>query len=564
MNRLYFSRLLYLAGIATAMISSARGGNDFNFDAPAGPQFTVEQKHAQHAAGSNVVPMVFAAYTNGAASVRIPAGDYRFGHERWGREGVIFPLEFSGLQRAETNAFTIDATGATFWFDLPDDQAPTCHFCVGFKNCNQVIFRGATLDRGTRGNIEGRITQIDFTNNRIEIRLAPGCTVPEKFSGEMEQRILPFKADGTFCAPLYALQSGGVHMKYRNITQPGVDGRCWVEMQDTALLDKIRDAKWIESCGEQGVLRVGDGVSCVFTVAMAVELIHCKQMTMDEVRVFVAKACGAESGGFGAHLWKNCYFGPRPGTSQWQGGEGYMFNATRHGTTLDNVTIIHTADDCANFHGYWSSVSAVSGNRVTFGIHDGNHRLLPADTAIGDRALFFERNTGRPLGAATVTAIEKDGVALDKPATNFTGAIVEWPDHECAGWTITNCSWHDNYQRILIQSGPGAIRNCTFARLGCGIELNFDFPYIEGGIPHDIAIENNTFTDVNPRPGGTLIESHFHTYENCETNLAANILLTGNTITGPNERPLALHGVSNTHIADNRIIVSMPDPASVH
>ena len=52
-----------------------------------------------------------------------------------------------------------------------------------------------------------------------------------------------------------------------------------------------------------------------------------------------AKAWGAERDGDGAHVWRNCYFGPRPGTSQWQGGEGFMFNATRHGTTLDGVTI---------------------------------------------------------------------------------------------------------------------------------------------------------------------------------------------------------------------------------
>jgi len=124
---------------------------EFNFALPAGPEFTDEQKQAQREAGKTVLPLVLAAYSNGAEVVRIPPGDYRFGSERWGRDGVHYALGFSGLQRDATHPFTIDATGATFWFDLPDDQAPHAHFACGFKNCRNIIFRGATLDRGTRG-----------------------------------------------------------------------------------------------------------------------------------------------------------------------------------------------------------------------------------------------------------------------------------------------------------------------------------------------------------------------------------------------------------------------------
>ena len=96
----------------------------FSFDLPAGPQFSEAQKTAQRAAAQRVVPLVQEAYSNGAASVRIPPGDYRFGKERWDRDGVVYALEFSGLARDAEHAFTIDATGATLWFDLPDDQAP--------------------------------------------------------------------------------------------------------------------------------------------------------------------------------------------------------------------------------------------------------------------------------------------------------------------------------------------------------------------------------------------------------------------------------------------------------
>lgn len=524
----------------------------FSFDAPAGPQFPPEQKAAQFAAGSNVVPLVLAAYRKGDAAVRIPPGDYRFGHERWNRDGVVFPLEFAGLCRDKAHPFTIDATGATFWFDLPDDQAPKCHFCVGFRNCSNVVFRGATIDRGTRGHVEGRIAAIDFANNRIQLRVSPGCVVPATFSDGLEQRVLPFKADGTFCAPLYALQAGGTRLKYRHITQPDAAGLCWVEMRETALLDRIRDRAWLKACGEQGVLRVGDGLSCVYTVTSSLELIDCERITVEGLRVYATKAWGAEIGGTGAHVWKDCFFGPRPGTSQWQGGEGFMFNGTRHGTTLDNVTILHTADDCANFHGYWSRVAAIAGPDVTFGIHDGNRRLLPAGTTPGDRVVFYHSDSGRPLGEARVTAVATNGVTIDRPAADFANAIVEWPDHACAGWTIRNCTWHDCYQRVLIQSGPGTIRDSTFARLGSRIELNFHFPYIEGGIPRDITIENNVFTDVNPQPGGAVIDAVFHTFKRLETNLANNIVIRGNTFDRPETEAIRLARVSGLVVTNNR------------
>ena len=119
---------------------------------------------------------------------------------------------------------------------------------------------------------------------------------------------------------------------------------------------------------------------------------------MDGIRVYAAKAWGAERDGYGAHIWRNCYFGPRPGTNQWQGGEGFMFNATRNGTTLDKVTILHTTDDTANFHGYWSPVESVAGNRVTFGRNDETRRALPRDLEPGDAVILYDRNTGADLG----------------------------------------------------------------------------------------------------------------------------------------------------------------------
>ena len=523
----------------------------FSLAAPAGPQFTDDQKQTQREAGGTVLPLVRTAFSNGMASVRIPPGDYRFGHESWGLGGVCYALEFSGLRRDGAHPFTIDATGATFWFDLPDDQAPHAHFSLGFKECGNLIFRGATLDRGTRGHVEGRITRLDFANNRVEIELSPGLTVPAAFNGKLEQRVLPFKADGRFCAPLYALQSGGLHLKYTGIAPSGTPGRYFVTLGDTRLLDTVRDSHWRQAAGDLGTLEVGDGLSCVYTVSCAVELVRCDRLTMDGLRVFIPKGWGAEWGGEGGHLWKNCYFGPRPGTSQWQGGEGFMFCATRRGSTLDGVVMRHTADDIANFHGYWGHVESLVSNRVTFVRSGEFDRSVARDAAPGDRLLFRDRNTGRQIGEARVASAVANAVFADRPVAAFTNAIVEWPDHECAGWLVRRCDFRDNYQRLLIQSGPGTVSGCMFARQGSGIEINSDFPYVEGGVACGITITGNTLTDVNPQPRGAAVSMHTHTYDGGSPPFS-DIVITGNTFVRPGSAAIRLDSFSGGVIAGNR------------
>jgi autotransporter-associated beta strand protein len=533
----------------------------FNFDLSAGPHFTAAQKTAQLAAGALVVPLVQQAFHIGASSIRIPPGDYRFGQETWGPNGVIYPLQFSGLQRDSQHPFTIDASGATFWFDLSDDQSPTEHFCVGFVNCSHVIFCGATVDRSTRGNVEGCITNFDFAGNRIEIALSPGCTLPTNFNGGLEQRLLPFKADGTFCAPLYALQAGGTRLKYLSLTPSADPGCCWVNLATPDLLQTITNSNWQIAFGMQGTLAVGDGLSCVYTVSAAIELVNSANVTMYGVNSFAAKALGAEWYGAGNHLWKDCYFGPRPGTSRWQGGEGYLFSGTGQGPTLDHVTILHTTDDMANFHGYWSEVIAAAGNQLTFTNHGGNSHLLPPNAVVGNTIVFYNRNSGALLGQGNVVALTLNSATLNVSATNFVSAIARWPEHECAGWVIQNCYWHDNYQRVLMQSGPGLIQNCTFARNGSNFELNFDFPYIEGGIPNGIVIANNSCTNVSPTPGQATIGYHEHTYGTLTSRLISNLTIDGNTITSPGEAGIELLGVNGGTIAGNTIVDPIRDTA---
>lgn len=541
-----------LVGLAIALATGA-AAEPYRFDRPAGPQFDDAEKAAQFARGSNVLPLVRQAFAAGEPGVRIPPGDYRFGRERWEGATVRYALEFADLRRDDAHPFVIDATGATFWFEFGDEQMPPGHHAVGFRRCSHVTFRGATIDRGTRGHIEGRITRIDRAGNRFEIAPSPGLVVPTSYNGGHEQRLLPFKSDGRFCAPLYDLQPGGVHLRYRDVT-PSSNGCWWVTMVSTGLLERIHDAAWIARYGELGVVREGDGLSCLYSTAQAVSLVDSDHLTMEGLRIHIAKGGGSETGGDGAHRWRDCTFGPRPGTSQWQGGDGFMFNATRHGTTLERVTVIHATDDVANFHGYWGRVTKVDGHTVTL---EREPMLRPtlANARPGDRLRFLDPDTGRWLGEAAYAAHQEFVVTMDRAIETPAGSLVEWPNHACAGWTIRDCRFEDSLQRLLILSGPGAVRDSMFTRLGSGVELNTAMPRV-GGVPSGIKIERNVFTEVNPRPGGAAISARGHNLRRDGAPAIAGLAIVSNVIVRPGGPAIALRGVVDSRVEDNRFAAS--------
>ena len=547
--------LFFIISVCLFTLSNHAFGSEklipFSLDNPVGPQFSAAQKIAQANAGKGIIPLVMKAYNAGAASVRIPPGNYRFGQEIYGPDGPIFPLEFKDLNRPDGKPLTIDGSGVTLWFALADDQLPTAHFALGIKNCSNIVFKNFTLDRATRGNIEGKITRIDSENNRIEIRISKGIAMPTSYSGGLEQRIIPFKSDGSFIAPLYTLQAGGLHMKYKSVTPGTEPGRCWVEMLDDSLLKKNQDPDWIKSYGAGGTLAVGDGLALVYAGAISISVVNSRKISMDGINDYITKSCPSETGGYGAHLWKNCYFGPRPGTNQWQGGEGFMCNATRHGSTFDNVTIKNTTDDAMNIHGYWGYIKSIEGSQVTF---QKSYYFPPDGIIPGDNILFYDRDTAKPLGGAQIIAVNDKTLSLDKPASSFANGIAVLPEHECAGWVIQNCNWTDIYQRLLIQSGPGIVRNCSFTRLGHGISLeSVFFTDNEGGIAHDILIQGNKFTNVDPQPHSSSISMYMVTYKAPTVNLFDKISVHGNTFTNPGEAAIAFDHVTNGTITSNII-----------
>jgi len=193
--------------------------------------------------------------------------------------------------------------------------------------------------------MEGRITQIDDAGSRIEIEATKGTLIPTSFSGDLNQRLVPFNADGTFCTALYSLQKRPGQLRYRNVEPGTQSGRYWVNLDDKSeLLKTNRDPAWHRAYGDAGTLQAGDGLSLVYTTTSAISVMNCASLKFIGLRNYITKGMPREFGG-GGHLWKDCYFGPRPGTCQWQGSDGFLSGCMERGSTYDGVTMMYTTDD---------------------------------------------------------------------------------------------------------------------------------------------------------------------------------------------------------------------------
>jgi hypothetical protein len=166
---------------------------------------------------------------------------------------------------------------------------------------------------------------------------------------------------------------------------------------------------------------------------------------------------------------------------------------------------------------------------------------------------FIHRKTGVILGEAKLTAHSEFQLTLDQDATPFAEAQAEWLDHECAGWVVQNCRWEDNFQRLLIMAGPGTVRGCTFIRMGSQISLNTGMGLV-GGIPSDITIADNTFTDVSPRPHSAAIDARAHNAQGQDgIPPIERLVITGNRFVRTGGPALRLVGIKDSRIENNHL-----------
>ena len=242
---------------ATKMFSSSTIGA-YNPEAPPGPSFTAPQIAEQWAAGEKIYQAVIAAFHDGAYTVDIPPGDYRFS-SFYHPDTKAFLLR--GLKRPKDHPFIINAHGATFWFPM-ESRLPDYHLMVRIEDCANITIQGLTVDSAQRGCMEGRIVKLDHTNNEIVIRPFPGTRLIKPANPAIADnnrvRFLPFKANGDNMPALYQINRGwGPENDLFTELKAQRDGTYRLQLKTRNLLKTARDPDWIRTYGPGALIIKG-------------------------------------------------------------------------------------------------------------------------------------------------------------------------------------------------------------------------------------------------------------------------------------------------------------------
>jgi hypothetical protein len=558
-------------------ISYPNAYQPYSMTNPSGkPNFTAGQIAAQKINGEYYRNQIIAAAQNLSMSeYTIPAGNYGFAQSTYYKNAATFGFLLDGIKRPENNPFTIKAQGVTFWFDIMSAPAPTWGRAVYFNNCENIILEGLTIDTYERNAIEGSLSAIDIPNNRIEITLLDGTfndeakilAYPATFGGGGSQsRIIPIKPDGNLIAPLYNINDtwGPEYLFINGITKSATN-KYWLNMRSNVLLNTIFTTNWLNAYGNEGTLQLGDGICLLYGVMGGVVVDNSKQITIKDTNCYIAKASIFEGGGYGNHKWINVHFSPRPGTNQILGGGENMSEGLRVGSLYDNCYFGLTSDDAINIHGFWGQALNINGNTTIF-------NRVPSGVAVGDIIEIYNNKNGALVYSYTISGINgavdtdingnRQNVAVTFTQTPDPSIVSQnadlWARYtsaECAGWVVRNCVFESNYQRILIQSGPGLFENNIVNSMGSGLHLYGNFYSYEGGFLNNITIQNNVFLNSSLSPNSPPIILEF-TNMTTQTQWPTDISILDNLFVNAGGEAIRLKNAKNILIEGN--IVTNP------
>ena len=544
------------------------------------PNFTADQTTKQKETGRALIrELIAAAKDSTVATFVIPAGNYGFDMLTNAPNGVASGIIIQDIQRTAANPFTIKAEGVTFWFEMTGNPCANVTRGLQFINCSHVYLDGLTLDGYSAFSIDGKIKTIDRSGNRLGIQLYEGTmdldasTIDKAIRGS-EFRIVAVKADGELMSPLYNInnQWGPGSLQGSNLSVDS-DGTCWFTFKTQTLMNTIFTDDWKSFYGPNGTLEIGDQVTILYGVVLALSLDNCRQMRMSNITCYISNGGFWENGGYGDHLWKDCYFGVRPGTNRVLGAEGNMSQGLRHGSTYDGIVFGLTTDDAINIHGFWSKATAV------LSLADGysmKANYAPVGIQAGDPVEFYT-SSGKLVAVCTVKTdpvakfnyngfLSSPVILKEEPPANYADLLIRWPNSECDGFAIRNCRFENIYQRVLVNSGSGLIENNLFLSDGSNLSLTSNTGAYEGGIMKDITIRNNVFYNTANHPGGVTVGISQTTnwanyvsgenislidnvFVNCGKLLTAanikNMTITGNLIVNP-----LVYGQTITRFAD--------------
>ncbi len=445
-------------------------------DLPIGPQFTDSQKQTQREAGKELLLQIKRASDQKIKTFHIPAGDYRY-RAGWDPDCPII----EGVHDLQ-----IEASGATFWME------PPLIWGLLVRKCQNLTFRGLTIDFDPLPFFQARVLHIDAPNERVTAEIMPGHE-PRNADGIPEDNgqrvILFFHQDGSFINN-YLL------------------GKSWHRIGHNNRIEFETPAPGVS---------VGDYLAAPIRTGAALRTIECESIVYEDCNIYASGGMMAmEGGGAGGNVYRRLHGVRRPGTNRLHafGADGFHMTATEKGPTIDRCEVAHLADDHINLHGFFGIVAQrVSAHQYYFAASYGPFKTKK-------KMDFWDWRSVEHLGAATVIrtrrvtdsvqseqvlselkrmehahSSEVWEVTMDRDLDLPVGTLIDTHSLNCEGFVVRNCWFHDCFNRPFLLNGAsgGLVEYNTFQNVMHGLEIHYETwgPMTEGQFANDNRFINN-------------------------------------------------------------------------
>ncbi len=522
-----------------------------------------EAKEAQRVGARKLGEGVMAAVTRGDKEFTVAPGDYRFGSP----DLKNFPLA--------AKDFTINAFGATFWFN---GRIPVDAIAIG--NSTRLTIRGLTVDYDPFPFTQGEVVKIDPETKTYDIKIDPGFPLPDDWKMGGSVKAVYFTPDG---------------LKMRSTRLD------WVKS-----LERIGDRLYRAKCVYDFMFKykndppqLGDRtVLPDRSMRMAFKIQESEAVTLEDVTVYSCpNMVFSEGNGEGGHVYRRCNVVVRPGTKRLLASNADVFHSikVRKGPLIENCEFSHACDDFVNIHSFFSLVLEAKSKKELVVVP-----FYRDDITEGCTLSFYDRKTSKPLTKAKVVkatplndpattqaamAIPEKLRTLGEKAGDFisgriypflveldtevdVGALEFFSSSEriARGSIIRNNYFHDGFARgVIMRSEDFLIERNILERIGCSSIIVFTEQYCwEGPFSQNGVIARNRIVESNTRLDGLLWNSGFQgaisvwadggrqAYGKGIIN-HAKIDILDNTIVSPAATAIFLANTKNARISRNKI-----------
>ena len=487
------------------------------------------------------------AFKAGQQKIVIAAGVYSIPASNQGAN-----LEFRDLEN-----FEIDATGATF---LMEDNSKTG---VYFGNCQNVVFRGATVRNATIPFTQGAVAAVASDRKSFELQIDDGYPATLDDAKKFDAR-----------TTYYIFDRVTRRLKNNTYDYGSAGARRLSERRFRVSFDNALSAE----------IEVGDLSSMRGRGATGVHLDNCVNMTIEKVSAQFAGGFGwFETGGTGNRfIGISAKPGPRPDAATASplmsaNADGFHSAGAKVGPMIENSMFTRMPDDGIAIHGEYQMVRQTNGNILTC------MRPWPgAPYEIGDRVAWVRKN-GVPGGEAKVLSVKtlpdeflppietefphfRDNkfffqITLDQPFEAQAGDVVSNLEHTGDGFVLRNNTILDHRARgLLIKARDGIIENnlvdgSSIAGLVIGPELWWG----EGNYAKNLRISGNTFAHCGYATTGPWNEQAgvltvHGTGDAPDARGHSNLTIDNNLFANNDGVNVVLDGLENSTFTNNKFI----------